>query len=125
MLMSAYSDKSFGAFLFDMDGTLLNSIAAAERVWTERALRHNVDVEALLSMVHGRKATETIARLGLAGVAPRQEVRVRTFAAVAAGVGIEPIAGALNFLQSLPTARWAIVTSAPRALAIVPLKPPG
>jgi len=26
-------DRTFGALLFDMDGTIINSIAAAERVW--------------------------------------------------------------------------------------------
>jgi sugar-phosphatase len=124
-LISAYADKSFDAFLFDMDGTLLNSIAVAERVWTEWALRHNVDVEALLSMVHGRKATETIARLGLPGIDPAEEMRLLTLAEIADVVGIEPIAGARNFLESLPTDRWAIVTSAPRALAIVRLKAAG
>jgi sugar-phosphatase len=124
-LMSDYSDKSFDAFLFDMDGTLLNSIAVAERVWTEWALRHNVDVEALLSMVHGRKATETIARLGLPGIDPMEEMRLLTLAEIADVVGIEAIAGARDFLESLPTNRWAIVTSAPRALAIVRLKAAG
>jgi sugar-phosphatase len=124
-LISAYSDKSFGAFLFDMDGTLLNSIAVAERVWTEWAVRHNVDVEALLSMVHGRKATETIARLGLPGIDPAEEMRRLTLAEIADVVGIEPIAGSRNFLESLPTDRWAIVTSAPRALAIVRLEAAG
>ena len=30
-------DRFYDAFLFDMDGTLLNSIAAAERVWSRWA----------------------------------------------------------------------------------------
>ena len=28
-----FAGSKFAAFLFDMDGTVLNSIAAAERVW--------------------------------------------------------------------------------------------
>ncbi|TIW89661.1 MAG: HAD family hydrolase, partial [Mesorhizobium sp.] len=30
-----YPGKKFAAFLFDMDGTLINSIASAERVWSD------------------------------------------------------------------------------------------
>ena len=33
MSESTLSNRTFGALLFDMDGTILNSIAAAERVW--------------------------------------------------------------------------------------------
>jgi hypothetical protein len=29
----AVFNKSYASFLFDMDGTILNSLAAAERVW--------------------------------------------------------------------------------------------
>jgi len=125
MPASLYHDKSFGAFLFDMDGTILNSIAVAERVWTEWALRHGVDVEALLATIHGRKAIETITRLGLAGIEPADEVRLLTMAEIADVVGVEPIAGAGDFLDALPRGRWAIVTSAPRALALVRLQAAG
>ena len=41
--------RAFAAFLFDMDGTILSSIAAAERVWTRWALRHGLDVAAFLA----------------------------------------------------------------------------
>ncbi|RYE64943.1 MAG: HAD family hydrolase, partial [Oxalobacteraceae bacterium] len=37
---SAVFARPYRAFLFDMDGTLLNSIAAAERVWSLWAERH-------------------------------------------------------------------------------------
>ncbi|WP_281024678.1 HAD-IA family hydrolase [Rhizobium jaguaris] len=120
-----YPDRSFGAFLFDMDGTVLNSIAVAERVWTAWALRHNVDVESLLATVHGRKAAETISRLGLPGIDPAEEMRLLTLAEIADVAGIEPIAGAGRFLEALPRDRWAIVTSAPRDLAVVRLKAAG
>ena len=120
-----YPDRSFSAFLFDMDGTVLNSIAVAERVWTAWALRHNVDVESLLSTVHGRKAVETITRLGLPGIDPVEEMRRLTLAEIADVAGIEPIAGAGRFLEALPRDRWAIVTSAPRDLAVVRLKAAG
>ncbi|MQB41286.1 HAD-IA family hydrolase [Rhizobium sp. ICMP 5592] len=125
MALPLHPDRSFGAFLFDMDGTVLNSIAVAERVWTAWALRHNVDVEGLLAIVHGRKATETITRLGLSGIDPAEEARLLTLAEIADVAGVEPIAGAIDFLNTLPRDRWAIVTSAPRDLAAVRLKAAG
>ncbi|MGO8484678.1 HAD family hydrolase, partial [Rhizobium leguminosarum] len=33
-------DRTYDAFLFDMDGNMLNSIAVVERVWSEWARRH-------------------------------------------------------------------------------------
>lgn len=114
-----FDDRSFGAFLFDMDGTVLNSIAVAERVWTSWAERRGVDAIALLATVHGRKAIETITRLGLSGIDPAEEVRILTQAEIDDVAGVEPIAGAIGFLKSLPLDRWAIVTSAPRELAKV------
>ena len=41
-------DRAFAAFLFDMDGTILSSIAAAERVWARWGRRHGLDVDAFL-----------------------------------------------------------------------------
>jgi sugar-phosphatase len=120
-----FDGRSFGAFLFDMDGTILNSIAVAERVWTAWAERRGVDAASLLATVHGRKAIETITQLGLSGIDPAEEVRLLTQAEIDDMVGVEPIAGAIDFLKSLPADRWAIVTSAPRELARVRLEAAG
>lgn len=111
--------RSFGAFLFDMDGTILNSISVAERVWTAWAEKQGIDAASLLATVHGRKAIETITRLGLSGIDPAEEVRLLTQAEIDDVADVEPIAGAIDFLKSLPSDRWAIVTSAPRELAKV------
>lgn len=108
----------FGALLFDMDGTLLSSIAAAERVWTAWAQRHGIDLASFLPTIHGVRAVETIARLRLPGVDPQAEAEALTLAEIDDVEGIDAIAGAAAFLSSLPLDRWAIVTSAPRALAL-------
>jgi hypothetical protein len=60
MSENAFFDRTFGAMLFDMDGTIINSIAAAERVWTAWAERHGLDVAAFLPTIHGVRAIETI-----------------------------------------------------------------
>lgn len=109
---------SYRAFLFDMDGTILTSIAAAERVWTTWAVRHGVDVETFLPTIHGARAIDTINRLALPGVDAEAEAAWITQAEIEDVDGVEEVAGAAGFLQSLPAHQWAIVTSAPRALAL-------
>lgn len=120
-----FPGRNFGAFLFDMDGTILTSIAAAERVWTAWALRHNLDIATFLPTIHGVRAIETIRRLNLPNVDLEAEVEALTLAEIADVDGIEPIAGAGTFLASLPADRWAIVTSSPRPLAIRRLEAAG
>ena len=113
-----FPGRKFAAFLFDMDGTLLNSIAAAERVWAAWATRHGLDVPTFLPTIHGMRAIETITRLALPGVDPRREATELAAAEIADVDGVVPIAGAIDFLGSLPATRWAIVTSSPRELAL-------
>jgi sugar-phosphatase len=110
-------DSPFSAFLFDMDGTILTSIKAAERVWGLWAEGHGLDVEAFLPTIHGKRTEETIRALNLPGVDPVREAAFITRAEIEDVAGIEAIAGAAAFLADLPRERWAIVTSAPRLLA--------
>ncbi|MGY2292839.1 HAD family hydrolase [Pseudomonas sp. SDO528_S397] len=108
----------YRAFLFDMDGTLLNSIAAAERVWSTWAERHGLDVPAFLKTIHGARAIDTITRQALPGVDPQAEAQWITEAEIEDVEGVVAISGAAAFLNALPAAQWALVTSAPKALAL-------
>lgn len=110
-------DTSFDAFLFDMDGTILSSIEATERVWGKWAERHGIDPVTFLPTVHGVRAVETVRRLGMPHLDPEHEAKILLEAEIADLEGIVPIDGATEFLASLPTDRWAIVTSAPLELA--------
>ena len=109
--------RAFAAFLCDMDGTILTSIKAAERVWGRWARGHGLDVEAFLPTIHGKRTEETIRALELPGVDPAREAAFITRAEIEDVAGIEAIKGCADFLASLPPGRWAIVTSAPRLLA--------
>ena len=110
-------DRTFAAFLFDMDGTILSSIAAAERVWARWARRHGLDVAAFLPTIHGMRSVETVRRLNLPGVDPAVESAAITAEEMEDVEGIEAIAGVAAFMAALPADRWAVVTSAPRELA--------
>ncbi|TPM26015.1 HAD-IA family hydrolase [Mesorhizobium sp. B2-3-5] len=120
-----FAGRKFAAFLFDMDGTLINSIASAERVWSDWARRQGLDVAAFLPTIHGVRAIETITGLALPGIDPAHEADLLLKAEAADLDGIVPIAGAVVFLNSLPRESWAIVTSAPRELALLRMKAAG
>ena len=117
MIRTDLPDRAFAAFLFDMDGTILSSIAAAERVWARWALRHGLDVAAFLPTIHGMRSVETVRRLNLPGLDPVAEAAAITREEMDDVEGIEQIAGIAAFLAALPPDRWAVVTSAPRELA--------
>lgn len=118
-------DDTFEAFLFDMDGTILNSIAAAERVWGAWFGKFGLDPDVYLPTIHGRRASETIASLGLPHVDAEAEASAITQAEIAEVEGVVPIPGAPLFLNSLPPRKWAVVTSAPLALARTRLEAAG
>ncbi|WP_312490123.1 HAD-IA family hydrolase [Sphingomonas sp.] len=124
-MTSPLPTRRFGGFLFDMDGTILSSIASAERAWTDWARRQGLDVEAFLPTIHGVQSVETIRRLNLPGIDPVAEAHALTEAEMLDVDDVVPIGGAAEFLSALPADRWAIVTSAPRRLAEVRLKAAG
>ena len=117
--------RDYAAFLFDMDGTLLNSIPSAVRAWTAWAQRHAIDVDALMRVMHGVKAIETIRRFAPPGVDPQAEFEALLQAEIDDVADVAAIAGAAAFVGALPPDRWAIVTSAPRVLAQVRLAAAG
>jgi len=120
-----FPDRQFAAFLFDMDGTVLTSIVASERVWGAWASRHGLDVEAVLKCIHGRRAIETVRSFNIPDVDETAEVLALMEGEIADTGGIEAIEGATAFLNALPADRWAVVTSAPRDLAKVRLAAAG
>ena len=125
MKVAFIGGRAFAAFLFDMDGTLINSIASAIRVWTRWADSHGIDPDRVLRMMHGVRAVDTVRKLNIPDLDAEHEAEVLTQAEIEDVGDITAIRGAPAFLQSLPPERWAIVTSAPRVLALRRLKAAG
>jgi mannitol-1-/sugar-/sorbitol-6-phosphatase len=119
-----FFDRTFDAFLFDMDGTILNSIASAERVWSAWAERHGLDVASFLPTIHGVRAIETITALRLPGVDAKAEVHALLLAEIEDVEGIEAIEGAKAFLASLRLTDGPSSRRRPASLPCVVLKPP-
>lgn len=100
-----------------MDGTLITSIEAAERVWTRWAARHGLDARTFLPKIHGQRAVDTMRALAIPGLDPVAEADALTLMEIEDTDGVRAIPGAEAFVATLPENRWAVVTSAPRALA--------
>jgi mannitol-1-/sugar-/sorbitol-6-phosphatase len=113
-----------GAVLFDMDGVLVDSTPAVARVWTSWALEHGLVPDEVVRQAHGRPSLATIIELLPQGDhdAEEREVERREIEDIADVVALP---GALRLLQTIPQDRWAVVTSATRALADVRLRASG
>lgn len=104
------------AILFDLDGVLVDSAPAVERVWRGWAIERGFDPGLVIAQAHGRRSVETIRALAPHLDAERENIRVEQME-IEDKDGVIPLPGAAELLRSLPPERFAIVTSATRALA--------
>ena len=112
------------AILFDLDGVLVDSTLAVERVWRRWADLRKIDPELVMENAHGRRTIETI-RI----VAPELDADLETSKVeqmeIADKDGIVAVPGAVELVRSLPSSNFAVVTSATRALATARLRHAG
>ena len=115
------------AVLLDMDGTLVDSTAVVERIWTEWAQRNNLAVDEVLHVIHGRQGHASMAIL-----LPERPVEVNLEENAAmleretADVnGVIEIPGAAALLEAIVDAPHALVTSANVPLATVRMEAAG
>ena len=104
------------AFLFDLDGVLVDSHAVVERTWRRWAERHHLDPEPILRIAPGRQVRDSL-RAVFPSLAVDAEVDWLDAAELEDVDGLTIVPGAREFLASLPQDRWAIVTSCSQALA--------
>ncbi|MFP3579882.1 HAD-IA family hydrolase [Arthrobacter sp. fls2-241-R2A-200] len=113
------------AVLFDMDGTLVDSTAIVEQVWSEFADRYGLDFEDILRTSHGVQAGDTVRRYAPAGA---------DIAALTAELGemersridgVVALPGAAALLSALPPEAVALVTSADLVLAEIRMRAAG
>lgn len=117
MRIPAGTTMAAEALLFDMDGTLIDSTNVITGLWRNWCDRHGVDAASLLQASHGRRTVETVRRFAPPGVDPEAEAAALAEAAAAARNGLVAIPGAADLLHALPRSRWAVITSADRAIA--------
>ena len=115
---------SCAALLFDMDGVLIDSTPAVERVWSLWAREHGLDPTQVIAHVHGRPSMSTIRHFLPDSNAEMENCDVERREIEDTG-GIVLLPGAAELLTSLPKDRWTIATSCTRALAEVRLRAAG
>ena len=102
----ALADRRFDAVLFDMDGTLIDSIPAVERSWLAWCAEYGVDPVRLLGF-HGIPAAEVIA--GLLPEHPRDPAHARIREIELADTdGIRVLPGAAELLAGLEAERGGL-----------------
>ncbi len=115
-------------FLFDLDGTLVNSKPAVERAWIKLAQEAQIPLEKMVGL-HGIPAEQSL-RMLLEG---RSEDEIRSwvdrieFLESSDTAGVIAIPGAKNLLNELNTRSipWTIVTSCTIPLALSRVKAAG
>src|SRR5262249_27760996 len=112
------SDIECSAVILNVDGTLIDSTPAVERVWRAWSADYGMDAETVLRGAHGRRSEDTIRALlepgPVGGAVRRQQVlELEDLSDVRA------LPGALDLVSRLaahPTLRWALATSLNRRL---------
>ena len=100
----------FKALLFDLDGTLVDSLAMVQNVMETWCRRHGIPFEKALEVCHGGRTVDTVALLAPHLCARKEAKEIERMEDAASG-SLMPIAGAAHFLASLQAVPWAIVTS--------------
>jgi sugar-phosphatase len=112
-------ELTVAAALFDMDGTIVDSTAVVESLWRRFCREHHVDAAALLAYSHGRRTPDIVHRFLPAASAAEVDAVTAELERreLDSNDGIVEVPGASALLGAL-TLPWAVVTSAPRGLAV-------
>ncbi|WP_130830866.1 sugar phosphatase [[Erwinia] mediterraneensis] len=102
-------------FLFDLDGTLVDSLPVVERAWSNWGERHGIPADEILSFIHGKQAITSLRHFmaGQPEEAIQAEFRRLEQAEAEDTDGIRALPGAQQLLNQLNALQipWAIVTS--------------
>lgn len=110
--------------LFDMDGVLVDSTPAVARVWTTWANKFGFEPSDVVRRAHGRPSIATIRELLPDGDHHAEDLEIEK--AEIEDIGdVIALPGAGPLLAGLADARYAVVTSATHALAVVRLQAAG
>ncbi|KAJ2521084.1 hypothetical protein H4217_001611 [Coemansia sp. RSA 1939] len=103
--------------LFDLDGTLITSLEATERVYTRHANMHGIDPAPVLAYCHGVPTRQVLQKHFPAATHTKEYAEAMELESASDMGGLCAIPGAMELVAGLPETRWAIVTSGMRFLA--------
>jgi HAD superfamily hydrolase (TIGR01509 family) len=117
MILQANKKHLTKAVIFDMDGTLIDSSEVVARIWRNFSKQHVINFDELFAYSHGKRTQETVEKFSPLHLDVDKEVKKIRQQEEKNIDGITAITGAKDLLTSLPKDKWAIVTSAHKALA--------
>jgi sugar-phosphatase len=106
------------AVILDVDGTLVDSTPAVERVWRVWSAEYGIDAETVLRGAHGRRSEDTIREL-VDQERVESALRRQQVLELEALDDIKALPGARDLVLQLaarPTLQWALATSLNRRL---------
>jgi sugar-phosphatase len=112
------------ALLFDLDGTLIDSLPAVDRAWGAWATKHGFDIEWVLGQIHGRRSIDSIRDLRPDLDAEVEDAWLRGMESTDTE-GVTALPGAAEFVAGLGDARFAYVTSGTSDVATARLRAVG
>ncbi|MEI4272955.1 HAD-IA family hydrolase [Klenkia sp. LSe6-5] len=113
--LDALTGRAFDGVLFDMDGTLIDSMRGSLAAWHTWADECGVD-PAALGALGGLPARRIVAELLPEDRRAAALERIHTLEVEVAGHGIDVLPGVVAALTALPANRVAVVTSCTRPL---------
>ncbi len=102
--------QKFEAFLFDLDGTLVDSNGIVERVKKAWCQQNGVSYSEIKDRSHGSRSVDTVAAVAphLDAVQAAADIEAEERGELA---DLREIEGARSFLSQVPQGRWGIATS--------------
>ncbi|MGX9307785.1 MULTISPECIES: sugar phosphatase [Pantoea] len=105
----------YSGFLFDLDGTLVDSLPAVERAWSNWGARHGIAADEILNFIHGKQAITSLRHFmaGQSEAAIQAEFLALEKTEAEDTDGVRALPGAKALLTQLNALQipWAIVTS--------------
>ena len=102
-------------FLFDLDGTLVDSLPVVERAWSNWGKRHGIEADEILDFIHGKQAITSLRHFmrGSSEEEIQQEFKRLEKTEAEDTEGVTALPGARELLEQLNALAipWAIVTS--------------
>lgn len=119
----------FNGMLFDLDGTLVNSLDFVEKSWSLWADRKGLSIEKVLQYLHGKPAVSTLRHFmpDASDEVIAKEFTILEEYEVRHVDTITPVTGTVSFLSSLQelSVPWGIVTSGSLKVASARIKQAG
>ncbi|GAA5807205.1 hypothetical protein MFLAVUS_000560 [Mucor flavus] len=108
------------AFVFDLDGTLIDTTPLVIKYWTDIAKEYNLDPSQILATSHGRRTIETLERW-IPVLATKEYVNDLEARLCVIMEGVSVLPGVVDLLASIPNQDWTVNTAGTHIMAITRL----